>query len=69
MPKTTPSGLIIGMILMIVELRNSSTYYEVDVEESLWFDKDSMRPFVINEATVYPGWIRDEMRLTYLAVS
>jgi hypothetical protein len=30
---------------------------------------DSMMPLTMKEATVSPGWMRDEIRMTYLLVS
>lgn len=46
-PKTTPSGLMIGMILMMVVLSKSSTS-----AKSFGLERYSMMPFTMKEATV-----------------
>ena len=63
-PKTTPSGFITGIILMMVVLSKSSTS-----TESFGLDRYLKMPFTMKDATVSPGWIRDEIRITYLLVS
>ena len=46
-PKTTPSGLMIGMILMMVVLSNSYTS-----TKSFGLERYSMIPFTMKDATV-----------------
>jgi hypothetical protein len=56
---TTPSGLIIGIILMIFLSKNYLNCGVFDV-------KAFINPLHIYEALVSPGWIRQETNMTFL---
>jgi hypothetical protein len=61
-PKTTPSGFIIGIILIIVLLRK---FYISLLPAS----RRLMRPFITNEPGTYAGWILPEMMNSFFLTS